>query len=332
MRSSVLNTYAVYTLNEELRMQSSSGGIFSLLANRIISISGVIYGVTLAEDCKRAEYIRVTDLANLAKLRGSKYLQAKVGDTYKQVKTDIENGIVVLFTGTGCQVNGLRTFLGKDYDNLFCVDVICHGTPSPALWRKYVEHFEHANDVDELEFVNFRCKDYGWADYGMQKIDNTHKKFYTSKEKDAFMQMFLRNYCLRPSCYKCVAKDIKMSDVTIADFWGIEYVAPEMNDKKGTSLVLIRTEKGNRLFQQIKREVKLKEVLYDDGVKYNSSEYLSAARPVQRDTFFEDMNRMEFTLLSKKYLSEPLKSKVKRMIKKLLLKTPARKLILWERK
>ena len=135
------------------------------------------------------------------------------------------------------------------------------------------------------------------------------------------MQMFLRDYCLRPSCYECAAKTEKMSDLTVADFWGIKEAAPEMNDGLGTSLVLIRTKKGQEVFNYISGEMKLKEVTYEAGVKWNPAEYKSCARPSQRDTFFDDMHTMSFEELEEKYatpIKYSLKTRAKRKIKKII--------------
>ncbi len=175
----------------------------------------------------------------------------------------------------------------------------------------------------KLKGINFRCKDDSWTDFGMKEIcksipDDETKKLYISKDKDAYMQMFLRDYCLRPSCYECAAKKVKMSDLTIADFWGINDVAPDMNDGMGTSLVLIRTEKGKDVFEKISSRMKLKEVSYKDGVRGNPAEYKSCARPMQRNTFFDDMQNMSFEELKQKYAA-PIKvsfiTKVKRKAK-----------------
>lgn len=317
-----IKVYAGYNVNLNMRLSSSSGAAFSLLAEQIISEDGVVYGVKMSNDCYSAEFTRVTDIDGLIWLRGSKYLQAKVGKTYKYVKDDLLAGKLVLFSGTGCQVNGLKNFLGKEYGNLLCVDVICHGVPSPALWKKYAEYQEKKNG-GRLKSINFRCKDDSWTDFGMKEVlaeipQGEAKQLYISKDKDAYMQMFLRDYCLRPSCYDCAAKKVKMADLTIADFWGINDVAPEMNDGKGTSLILIRTDKGMKAFETVSNKLKLKEVAYEDGVRSNPAEYKSCHRPSQRDTFFEDMAAMEFEELEKKYASPikvTFKSRVKRKIK-----------------
>lgn len=311
-----MKTYAAIYKDNEIRENSSSGGIFSALADKF----DVVYGVAMTDDCYGAEMIRVE--GDISPLRGSKYFQAKVGDTFKQVKKDLEDGRKVLFSGTGCQINGLTMLLGKEYPNLFLLDIICHGTPSPKLWREYAKYQEKKHG--KLESVNFRCKDDSWIDFGIKE-----NQIYISKDTDPFMCMFLRNYCLRPACYDCHAKHYKKSDMTIADFWGIENVAPEMNDGRGTSLVITRTEKGQELFDSIKSELKWKEVSYEDGVKGNPSEYSSVARPQQRETFFEDLDQLPFEEMEKKYaadikvsLARKVMRKIKRTIKKILRGVP----------
>lgn len=317
--------YACYNKDKDVRLSSSSGAVFSSLAEYVLNKNGIVYGVAMSEDCYSAEFIGVTDSEGLTKLRGSKYLQAKVGNTFKSVKKELQAGKLVLFTGTGCQVNGLKTFLGKDYDNLICMDVICHGAPSPALWREYARDQEKKMG-GKLKGINFRCKDDSWVDFGMKEVlstipEDSVKKFYISKDKDPYMQMFLRDYCLRPSCYECMVKKEKMSDLTVADFWGIKDVAPEMNNGLGTSLVLIRTKKGQEIFNYISCEMKLKEVTYEAGVKGNPAEYKSCVRPSQRDTFFDDMYTMSFEELEGKYatpIKYSLKTRAKRKAKKIM--------------
>lgn len=298
-----MKAFAAIYNNNEIRENSSSGGIFSVLADKF----NAIYGVAMTKDCYGAEMIRVED--DVSSLRGSKYFQAKVGDTFKHVKKDLDEGKQVLFSGTGCQINGLSMFLGKEYSNLFLLDIVCHGTPSPKLWREYVSYQEKQHG--KLKNVNFRCKDDSWNNFGMKE-----NQLYIPKDRDSFMRMFLRNYCLRPACYECHAKHYKKSDMTIADFWGIENIDPEMNDGRGTSLVITRTEKGQNLFERIKSELKWKEVSYEDGVEVNPAEYTSVSRPQQRDTFFEDLDKMAFPKLEKKYLAEPLWKRTGRKIKR----------------
>ena len=246
--------YACYNKDKDVRLSSSSGAVFSSLAEYVLNKNGIVYGVAMSEDCYSAEFIAVTDRSGLTKLRGSKYLQAKVGDTFKKAKVELQAGKLVLFTGTGCQVNGLKNFLGKDYDNLICMDVICHGAPSPALWKEYAQYQEKKSG-GKLKGINFRCKDESWTDFGLKEVledipEDSVKRLYIPKDKDPYMQMFLRDYCLRPSCYECVAKKEKMSDITIGDFWGIELVDEEMADVSGEYSCAVTPQvrqTGNRL-------------------------------------------------------------------------------------
>jgi coenzyme F420-reducing hydrogenase beta subunit len=300
-----MEIYAAYYDNQ-IRNISSSGAIFSAITEEF----DVVYGVAMTKDCYGAEMIRVQH--NISALLGSKYLQAKVGDSFKQTKADLEKGLKVLFTGTGCQINGLKCFLNCDYNNLICVDVICHGTPSPLLWREYAKYQELLHG--KLMSINFRCKDQSWKEFGMKE-----NQLFISKKVDPYMQMFLRNYCLRPSCYECHAKEMKMSDITLGDFWGIENVAPEMNDGLGVSLVIMRSEKGRNLFENIKDKLIYKVVTYEEAIKENSAEYKSVNRPMQRDTFFEDMCKLSFEELSKKYVEQSIWRKIKRKAKRIFL-------------
>lgn len=320
--------YACYNKDNNMRLSSSSGGVFSSLAEYVLNKNGTVYGVAMTENCYSADFVSVTKKEELIKLQGSKYLQAKVGNIFKDVKEDLQLGKEVLFTGTGCQINGLKFYLNKEYDNLICMDVICHGVPSPALWRAYVQYQEKKFD-GKLKSINFRCKDESWADFGMKEIlenipEDSIKKFYINKDEDPYMQMFLRDYCLRPSCYECVAKKEKMSDITVADFWGIEDVAQDMNDGWGTSLVLIRTKKGKEVFECIRQNMRSKEVTYEAGIKGNPAEYKSCSRPSQRDSFFDDLHTKSFEELVEKYAAPvryPFKTKAKRKVKEIIKST-----------
>ena len=164
-----LKVYACYNTDLDLRMSSSSGAVFSSLASFILSNGGTVYGVSMSDDCYSAEFVRITDNKDLAKLRGSKYLQAKVGDAYKRVKNDVASGKAVLFIGTGCQINGLKCFLGKEYQNLICADIICHGVPSPALWKKFAKYQEKKNG-GKITSINFRCKDAQYDDLAAKDV------------------------------------------------------------------------------------------------------------------------------------------------------------------
>ena len=315
-----IKVYAAYWKDEELRLASSSGGIFSAVADYVLQKNGVVYGVAMSDDCYCAEYRRIEDREALCALRGSKYLQAKIGDAFRQVKLDLDDGKIVLFTGTGCYVNGLNTYLQKKYDNLICLDIVCHGTPSPKLWREYVE-YQESKFQSKMIYASFRNKDkHDWNGFEMKEIDDNHNELYISRHIDPYFSMFVKNVALRPSCYDCTAKYYILSDITVADFWGIDNVAPELNDNKGISLVITRSQKGQELFEAIRQGLIYKEVSYEDGVRENKSEYQSYSRPKERDYFFVDMRRLSFEELAKKYTSTPVWKKCGRKVKQLAKK------------
>lgn len=308
----VKSVYAAYTTDKAVRFNSSSGGLFTIMALEVLNQSGIVYGVGMTDDCYSSEYKRVVNADDLKSLQGSKYIQSNIGGTFNTVKNDLENGREVLFSGTGCQVNGLKAFLQKDYSNLICVDVVCHGVPSEELWKKYVLSKERSNG--KLKSVNFRCKEHNWENFGMKE-----NQLFISKDVDSYMRFFLDNNSLRPSCYNCRAKSYKQSDITIADFWGIKDVAPDMFDGKGTSLVIVRSDIGASLFDCIKNQLRAKQVSYEEGVAGNSPEYISVYKPVSRSDFYTDMNQMSFSRLERKY--NPFMSykyRTKQLIKKIL--------------
>ena len=307
--------YAAYCLDTKLRQESSSGGIFSLLAECVLEKGGIVYGVAMSEDCRSCSYIKVENKKDLPKLRGSKYFQAQPPTIYCSIKEELATGKMVLFSGTGCQINALKNFLSNDYSNLITVDVICHGCPSPKLWESNIDYFENRYN-DKIKSVNFRNKKLGWEKYELA-YEFQQNSICFSKEKDAFMQMFLRNYSLRPSCYICPAKMTKMSDITLGDFWGVRDVLPEMYDDNGTSLVLLRSEKGKHIFDLITQYMKAIEVPYEDAVLKNSAEYASVEKPNSRDKFFEDMRLLSFEELSKKYNKKSYKYYIKHMLVKI---------------
>lgn len=315
------SVFACINTNLSVRINSSSGGFFSLLAEDILLKKGVIYGVKMSDDCYSAEYARVTDIEDLDILRRSKYLQAKIGDTYSSVKKDLLMGRYVLFSGTGCSIIGLRSFLGKDFENLILVDFVCHGVPSPSLWKKHAK-YQEKKYKGKLKAIYFRCKEkHKWSEtamkYEFQENKEQKKIVFTNFNDDYFMQMFNNNFCLRPSCYNCTAKIIKFADITIADFWGIDKVIKRFNDEKGTSLVLIRTRKGSNAFKALSNKMKYVEVSYKDVLRYNPSECKSAEKPRQRDSFYEDLLQMNYIDLYKKYSISKLSSIITRIQNKI---------------
>ena len=264
----------------------------------------------MSTDLKSAEFIRVDNLDDLSKLRGSKYLQANTGNVFKQVQKDLNAGREVLFSGTPCQIDALKFFLQRDYSNLLTVDIICHGVPSQLLWEKYVEYLEQKYDA-KIQSVNFRSKKYGWKKFGLEK-EGENISQYLDLSKDPYMVMFLKNYCLRPSCYDCNAKRLEpMSDITIADFWGIEHIAPDLDDDKGISLVIVHTQKGQMRLNQLKETVELRNVSAKDAIKYNPSYNFSVSRLKERDSLFLDLNSRQFKKMIKKYCKKTFIQRVR---------------------
>ena len=311
-------SYCAKIKDKEILDKSSSGGLFSTFANKILQDKGVVYGVAMMEDLKSAHTIRVEHKKDLTLLRGSKYIQSDTENIYIQVRRDLINGKKVLFSGVPCQMNALKMFLNKEYENLFCIEVVCHGTPSPALWKKYINYLENKYNA-KVESVDFRNKKYKWKKFGIIENDKIVSQ-YLDQHTDPYMVMFLRDYCLRPSCYDCNAKKMESyADVTLADFWGIENVIPEMSDDTGASLVLIQTEKGKNLLLSIDEKINLKEVSYEKSIIYNPSYYKSVNKPQVRENFFEDMNKKDFTQLQTKYCNVINDRKFKSIIKRSVL-------------
>lgn len=302
-------TYAVKHKDESVRWNSRSGGIFTALSDWIIENNGVVYGCVLTKDFQ-ATHIRAENKADRDLMHGSKYIQSKLGDIFKSVKQDLNLQCVVLFSGTPCQVAGLKKFLAKDYDNLICVDILCHGVPSPAVWSKYLQWQEEKNHSKAVS-VNFRDKTkYGWRDHVETLL------FENNIEVDSrvFSKLFYTHNILRPSCYTCPYKATKREgDISIADYWKIEIAAPEFDDNKGVSLVLINNDKGMILFQKVKNTLKWKETRLEDSMQ--NALMKSYDRPATRDKFWVEFNKEPFDKVVKKYGSESRIKKLKKKIK-----------------
>lgn len=213
--------YAVINNSKQDLMKESSGGIFSVIAKKVLNENGVIYGASFSDDFKSVKHIRVSNKVQLEKLYTSKYLQSEIGIAFENIKKDLIDGKVVLFSGTPCQIGGLKLYLNKNYNNLICVDFICHGVPSPKVWDLYLNYLNKENKV--IENVNFRNKSDGWTKYNFRIQFENNDEFLQPFLDNPYMNLFLSNYTLRPSCYDCNFKTVsRMSDVTIADFWGIK--------------------------------------------------------------------------------------------------------------
>lgn len=311
------STYACYNKDENVRLESSSGGIFTLIAEYIIYNGGVVFGAGFDKDFSVIHsYVETKE--ELEKFRGSKYVQSKIGDTYKKAKKFLEQGKRVLFTGTPCQIGGLKSYLQKEYGNLFCIDIICHGVPSPKVWQKYVSYHEKQAG-SSTQRIAFRCKDKGWKRYSVSLLFQNNTEYRETFDKDLFMKAFLRNVCLRPSCYECNFKTLhRQSDITLADFWGIQNILPEMDDNKGTSLIFVNSDRGYSIFEKIKNNILYKGVNINQAVLYNSSAIKSVEDNQKRESFFKEIDQVPFDKLVKKYCSDSLLVRLKRKSKSIV--------------
>lgn len=293
--------YACYNKDPEQRRTSSSGGIFVLIAEEILKNGGAVFGAGFDENVE-VKHICVEHKDELSKLQGSKYVQSIIGDTYKKAKIMLDSGRKILFSGTPCQIDGLKLYLGKEYENLYTCDMICHGVPSPEVWKKYLKFQEnlHRSQVDSENAPSFRSKVSGWINFSMSINFKNGTNYTKANGNDPFMRSFLTDLTLRPSCYRCVSKGIsRNSDITLADFWGIEKVMPEMYDNRGTSLVLVNTAKGRELFDSKKEFMVYKETDIRSALRYNVAVALSVLKPVKRDYFMNSLDNTNIETLLK---------------------------------
>lgn len=235
--------YGLKNNDLECRLSSSSGGVFSCLAQDIVKQHGVVYGAAFEEDWS-VSHIRVDTLEELERLKGSKYVQSKIGEVYKQVKQDLLNGKRVLFSGCPCQVAGLNQFLRKKYENLTTIDVVCHGVPNPRIWKEYIEQ-EIGNREILIDRINFRDKSTGWNKFSFSIEGRSIKTGAMHSEKakawsHTYMQLFLYDFIARPSCHSCHFRNGKSgADMTMGDFWTVERNYADFYDDNGVSALLI---------------------------------------------------------------------------------------------
>lgn len=304
--------YAVKHKDEEIRAKSRSGGIFTALSDYILEQNGVVYGCVLDENFK-AVHVRAENIEERNLMRGSKYIQSSMLDCYKQAKNDLFSGKIVLFSGTSCQISGLKGFLGQEYDNLLCVDIVCHGVPSPLVWEKYLEWQEKKNK-SKVKSVDFRNKSkFGWKAHIETIVFENDKNV----DSDIFKRIFYGHYALRPSCYKCPYKSIMHpADVTIADYWGIDDAVPGFNDNKGVSLVLLNTEKGSGFFEKVKNSCNFTEAEISKSLQPPLKAPFQ--QPADRKKFWDNFHNKSFDHIVKKYGTVSLFSKLKKKIKRVL--------------
>ena len=319
-------TVAAYAKEESIRLQSSSGGIFTVLAERILDDGGVVVGVAQTAPT-RFGHIVVDNKADLAKLRGSKYVQADVGLVYREVRSLLKAGRKVLFSGTPCQVAGLYAVLGNTASaDLFTVDIVCHGTPSVKVFEKYVRELEKEKSA-LVASSRFRDKRMGWRLFSMTSSLNTISgdcfQFSKTLREDKFMRVFLQNICLNLSCVDCrYGKLPRVADITLGDYWNIAKVHPQMDDNKGTSVVLLNTTPGSMLFESVADKIFQCDSKIEYAIAGNPCIVRSSTPHPKHAEFFANLDKYFLDQLIKMYCPFPSRierfyGRVRRMLSKL---------------
>ena len=309
-----LKVYAAKNRDLQERIQSSSGGMFLPLAREVLRQGGQVFGVEFSEDFRSARHACASDADGVKRFSGSKYIQSDTGRTYSMTKMFLENGVPVLYSGTPCQIAGLRKFLRKDYENLYTVDLVCHGVPSPGIWRRYMDETAPEGTAS----VNFRDKVTGWKRFSLVMKDSSGKVLFSQREdENVFMDGFLKNLYLRPSCYRCPARKGRSgSDLTIADYWHLKKTLPDFDDNTGVGLVLVNTAKGARLFDSV--DFERVETPYAPASAGNPA-IENDFRPLKgREAFFRKAARAKRIVpLIRKYTRDPFALRLRKRLKKL---------------
>ena len=318
--------YAAKAKDDELRMKSSSGGVFSLLARAVIAEGGVVFGAGFDHGDWHVMHKSAENEEELEDLRGSKYVQSEMGDVFRRVKDELARNRKVLFSGTPCQIAGLSLFLGKPYDNLLLVDVVCHAVPSPLAWRKYLEKRLFAVNESlrsSIKQISFRRKNCGWKRYSLSMNFANGDEYLKDLTQDSFLRGFNSELYNRLSCHNCPSRGLKSgSDLTIADYWRVHEKLPEMDDGRGTSLILVNTAKGNCSLKSIEGMISATTSDFDDAIRVNPSIVKSSSPSKKRSLFFKAVHKSDFDRLVLRLLRRPIWRRggalVKRMLKKAL--------------
>ena len=294
-----LKSYYGWHKNQNTRLNSSSGGFFSALAELIISQNGIVFGAAYFNDIKEVKHSSTIEV-KIERLKKSKYVQSSIGSIFNEVQDQLIDNKLTLFSGTPCQVDGLKRYLGKDYNNLITVDFICHGVPSPSLLKKHIEWIENRIKKTIID-LDFRPKDRGWDKHSLGCKDLSSKWWFFPAEDDPYFKAFFCNYSLRKSCYECnYSVNKHLSDITMGDFWGYYRYNSSIYDKRGLSLILVNTEKGYNYINKISSFEK-----YEIENKY--SEYVFQKRsPLDygyndRNEFFKYLNSYGWDKTIKRY-------------------------------
>lgn len=322
-----LKVFAAKNKVESELLSSSSGGLFIVIARKVIADGGVVFGARFDDDWNVVHSYAETE-EDLRPFMTSKYVQSRIGKTYSEAKDFLKAGRQVLFTGTPCQIAGLKRFLRRDYDNLLTVDVICHGVPSPMVWRRYLKEIkDNPSNEMQIRSISFRDKRLGWKKFSFAltlskaTVDGKHNKVSLSHifREDSYMKLFLRDMILRPSCYQCPAKAGKsQSDLTTADFWKIERFHPEFDDERGVGLLMVNTNKGDSAIDF--NAFFLKESSFESAKVSNPVYVKSVIEPPKRNKCFLLFQKTDKSVndVANQMLRIPLYKRIKRKLKSIL--------------
>ena len=312
-------SYVVQHKNSNILRTSTSGGFFTSIAKYAIEKGGVVFGATFDVNMELHHSYSDT-LEGCKKFRGSKYVQSLIGDTYKQAKSFLDSGRIVVFSGTPCQIAGLYGFLKERiYENLITVDLVCHGVPSPLLFRKYISFYEKKGKSKIINYLS-RDKYYGY-DYSTATIffDNKKKQYHKGMEADIMLRLYFKNICSRPSCYNCHFKTLnRVSDFTIFDCWNAQSVSKKFS-RNGATNVFIHTPKGQLVFDKIKEDFlfassQINYIIEHDGLMIKHFVPVNS----ERDEFFNDLNKQDIKYIENKYLNNSNLKKICAFLKPFL--------------
>lgn len=289
--------YAAWSKDENIRYQSSSGGIFTHLAQTVIAKGGVVVGARYRND-NLVEHVVIRDAEGIEMLRRSKYVQSEIGFVFREIKNELSDGKLLLFAGTPCQCAGLRAYLEKDYDNLILCDFICRGVNSPLVYLAYLHELEEKYG-SKAKRIWFKNKTFGWNNFATKVIFENGEEYIADRETDSFMLGFNKSRLsmyMRKSCYQCRFKGVsRPTDITLADFWGVERALPDIDTKNGISAVMIHSEKGNSLWNSCIQDVNYNQVNIGDISSSNRCIIDSAVIGGDRAAFFNAMASGSFT-------------------------------------
>ena len=326
---------------EEDRLASSSGGVFIELAKEVLSTGGIVFGAVFDEHWE-VEHTYAENLAGVRLMMGSKYLQSRIGNCYQLTEKFLKEGRKVLFSGTPCQITGLYKYLRKEYSNLISVDFLCHGVPSPGVWRRYIhDTFQtparraaagkntvlssSLKSVPEITGIEFRDKELtGWKKFSFvvrgvsaDKADKNSVLLSDKHFENPFMRGFLANIYLRPSCYDCKCKNgVSHSDLTIADFWGINHLMPDFDDDKGVGMILINSEKGQNMIDDL--DLDIRETSLPDAMRLNGGFREHIEIPYKRKLFFVKYDKIGVSSAVETALHISIADKIIRKMKRKL--------------